>query len=44
MSTRFENEDDLSREEKAIKILCGRSNAKYEKLGENDADNENTKN
>ena len=37
MTKRFENKDDLSREEKAIKILCGR-NAKYKKLGENDVD------
>jgi len=38
MTTRFETQSDLSREENAIKILCERSNAKYEKLGENDVD------
>ena len=43
MTTRFETQSDLSREENAIKILCERSNAKYEKLGENDVDFKITK-
>ena len=41
MTKRFETQADLTREEKAIKILCGRS-AKYKKLGENDVDYEIT--
>jgi len=43
MTTRFETQSDLTREENAIKILCERSNAKYEKLGENDVDFKITK-
>ena len=43
MTTRFESQSDLTREENAIKILCERSNAKYEKLGENDVDFKITK-
>tara|TARA_B100000900_G_scaffold407918_1_gene421387 strand:+ start:66 stop:473 length:408 start_codon:yes stop_codon:yes gene_type:complete len=43
MTTRFETQSDLTREENAIKILCEQSNAKYEKLGENDVDFKITK-
>lgn len=35
---RFENESDLDRETKAIKIFCEKFKATYKKLGENDID------
>ena len=43
MSTRFETQEDLTREEKAIKMLCDQTNAKYEKLDENNVDFKITK-